>query len=265
MCSVTFWPRRRGYLLAMNRDEQRTRITGLPPGRFAVGDRTVAHPREPGGGTWISVNDRGAAFALVNWYAIPLGASRPVASRGEVVLALRDCTDSDGAAARLRQLPLPRMNPFRVIGIFESERLAHEWRWDLRELACLRHDWAPRQWLSSGHNELAAQKIRAATFESVRAEDDAGSVTWLRRLHASHGPEPGPFSICMHRAEAATVSYTEIEVTGTTADMRHCGGSPCCAQQFVNITIEPDRSWPNANAYRHPWKAPSGAEEELKK
>ena len=83
MCTVSFIARRRGYLLAMNRDEQRTRPVGRLPHRRTMGGRTVLGPTEPGGGAWFTVNDTGTAFALVNWYSIPApGQANPV-SRGE--------------------------------------------------------------------------------------------------------------------------------------------------------------------------------------
>lgn len=236
MCSVTFWPKRGGYLLGMNRDESLMRIAGLPPARFAVGSRTAVHPSEPGGGTWISVNDRGVSVALINWYAITARAPQPAASRGDVVRALRDCGAAEEMASRCEHLPLARMNPFRVIGFFPGEAVVQEWSWDRRELVCRRHDWSPRQWLSSGHDEPAAQRIRSGTFEAVKLEADAGSGPWFRRLHASHEPQRGPFSTCMHRADAATVSYTEVEVTGTKAVMRHCLGPLCCAPAQMNET-----------------------------
>jgi hypothetical protein len=237
MCSVTFWPRRGGYLLAMNRDESLARVAGLPPARFVVGSRTAVHPQEPGGGTWISANDSGVGIALINWYAIRSRAPQPAASRGGVVLALRNCATMEEAEAGLGELPLARMNPFRVTGFFETERRVCEWRWNLDELVCLRHDWSPRQWLSSGYDEATAQRVRAATFDSLRRQADAGSLPWLRRLHASHGPKRGPFSTCMHRTDAATVSYTEIEVAETAVVMRHKPGPPCCAGELVSETI----------------------------
>lgn len=237
MCSVTFWPRRGGYLLAMNRDESRARVAGLPPARFTVGSRSVVHPREPRGGTWISVNDHGVGLALVNWYAIAARAPAPAASRGDVVMALRDCLDPDDATARLHGLPLARTNPFRVMGFFPQRSWVGEWRWDLGKLVCRHGAWEPGQWLSSGYDEPAAQRVRGETFERMRAEGDAGSLTWLRRLHASHGPEPGPFSTCMHRTDAATVSYTEAEVCETSAVMRHSDGPPCCAGELATEAI----------------------------
>lgn len=237
MCSVTFWPRRGGYLLAMNRDEMLSRITGLAPERMVIGARTVLHPREPGGGTWISVNDLGVGIALINWYAISAQATPPTVSRGDVVRTIRDCGDMDEAAGRLEQLPLQRMNPFRLMGIFPWESTVGEWRWDLHDLVHVRHDWSPGQWLSSGHDEAGAQRIRSATFNLMRTETDAGSLPWLRRLHASHGPERGPYSTCMHRADAATVSYTEVEVAGPSVVMRHHQGPPCGARDFVSEWI----------------------------
>lgn len=237
MCSVTFWPRQDGYLLGMNRDESLIRVVGLPPTRITIGTRTAIHPSEPGGGTWTSLNDHGVGIALINWYAITTRASQPTASRGDVVLALRNCRTADEAADLLSGLPLVRTNPFRVIGFFAPDQEVWEWRWNLRELACLRHDWSPSQWLSSGYDEPTAQRIRGTTFDSMRREPDAGSIAWLRRLHASHGTERGPFSICMHRDDAATVSYSELEVSGTLATMRHCLGAPCRARDFLGETI----------------------------
>ena len=123
MCTVTFSPRRRGYALAMNRDEKLTRVAGLPPAEKIIQGRAVLAPSEPGGGTWLALNDSGVTFALINWYAITARVRARSASRGQVV--------------------------------------------------------------------------------------------------RSHSPHPGPFSICMHRADAATVSFREVMVLANQAVMRH--------------------------------------------
>jgi len=59
MCTVTFIARQTGYCLGMNRDEMLTRPTGLTPKRLKVDGCAVIGPSEPGGGTWITVNDHG--------------------------------------------------------------------------------------------------------------------------------------------------------------------------------------------------------------
>jgi hypothetical protein len=51
----------------------------------------------------------------------------------------------------------------------------------------------------------------------------------LRRLHRSHSPEAGPFSTCMHRSDAATVSYTEITAFSRKARLRYHAAAPCNA------------------------------------
>jgi hypothetical protein len=221
----------------MNRDEQRSRVTGLPPAQFVLGERTVMHPREPGGGTWISVNDRGVCFALINWYAISDRAPLPTVSRGEVVLAVRACGSGSEAEPQVAGLPLSRMNPFRLVGFIEPEQRVLEWRWNLHELSVNHHPWSAGQWLSSGLDEPNAQRLRAAEYQRRRREPDAGSTEWLRRLHGSHAPECGPFSTCMHRDDAATVSYTEVEVGAAEVMMRHRNAPLCAGGQLEQMAV----------------------------
>src|SRR5262249_34623720 len=85
MCTVTFWPTRKGYRLAMNRDEKWDRPAGLPPTRQILGKRAAIFPNEPMGGTWIGLNDLGVAFALVNWYSVAQPVLTKSTSRGAVV------------------------------------------------------------------------------------------------------------------------------------------------------------------------------------
>ena len=227
MCTVTFWPRRQGYALAMNRDENLARVTGLPPHTFSLGHRKAMGPSEPGGGTWISLNDRGACLALINWYSITRRApGRPV-SRGTVVAATRWADDPVAANGILVDLPLRQLNPFRLLGFFPAGRQIIEWRWDLQKLSRHFHRWAGQQWVSSGFDETMAQQIRGKTFRAARSQKTAGRLDWLRRLHRSHSPQTGPFSTCMHRADAATVSYTEVLVQRADQSMNYHAGPPC--------------------------------------
>ncbi len=241
MCSVTFWPQRGGYLLGMNRDERLTRVAGLPPIRVVIEGCTVIHPREPNGGTWITLNDHGVAFALINWYSIPARAPQPAASRGDVALTLRGCLTVDEAEVRLHAQSLSHTNPFRLIGVFEEESRIGEWRWNLQALERIDHAWSPRQWLSSGYDEPKAQRLRGAAFELERNAGEAGTVPWIRRLHSSHSPERGPFSTCMHRADAATVSYSEIDVNPSSVEMRYSAGPLCGGAAWVH-EIAPRRT-----------------------
>lgn len=227
MCTVSFLTRADGFALAMNRDERRSRPRGRPPAAHRSGSRTVLMPSEPAGGTWIAVNDAGAAFALINWYRIDRAVTGPVASRGLVVPALAGTHGPVAAGKALARLPLDKMRPFRLVAVFPRGRRLVEWRWNGRRLIRRRWRWADRVWVSSGFDEPAAQRIRGAVFGHARRQPGAGTLTWLRQLHRSHRPEPGPFSFCMHRAEAVTVSYTDVVVTDRRVRMHHRLGSPC--------------------------------------
>lgn len=237
MCTVTFIARRNGYLLGMNRDEKLDRAIALPPRQFCLENRKVICPSEPGGGTWIGVNDAGSTLALINWYSVPGRASGNAVSRGEVVrLALP--SDSVCSVERaLARLPLEGVNPFRLLGVFPADRHLIEWRWNSTRLDRLEHRWQTGTWISSGFDEPGAQLARERTFRESLREPSATSVEWLRRLHGSHTPVRGPYSTCMHRGDAATVSYTEILVSPGTARVRYRAGAPCCGATISEKTL----------------------------
>jgi hypothetical protein len=227
MCTVTFSPRKNGYALAMNRDEKLYRITGLPPRSCKINDRTVISPSEPGGGTWISLNDAGATLALINWYSVTIQVKSRSVSRGEVVNATGSVHTPGLAAQTLAHLPLNQINPFRLIGVFPATHEIIEWRWNQKMLVRKPHRWTLQQWISSGFDEPMAQRFRGRTFQIAQKQKSVGSLRWLRRLHGTHSPEAGPFSTCMHRSDAATVSYTEVVVSERDAAMRYHAGAPC--------------------------------------
>lgn len=227
MCTVTFLPGRKGYRLGMNRDEQRSRVHARPPKQISGKGGTLLAPHEPGGGTWIGLNSFGVSFALINWYSVNRRVTKQPVSRGEIIPAARKAKSHDEVTSALRELPLRRINPFRLIGVFPVAEVIVEWRWDLQRLVARRHRWAVQQWISSGFDEPKAQRVRSATFRRASQQASFGTLDWLRRLHRSHAPEPGPFSTCMHRKDAVTVSYTEISVHGSRGAMVYHDGPPC--------------------------------------
>jgi hypothetical protein len=236
MCTVTFSPRKRGYALAMNRDEKLTRAAGLPPAENIINGRRVLAPSEPSGGTWISVNDTGVTFALINWYSIRTRVETKPISRGEVVRAVSFCNTAVLADEKLELLLLKHINPFRLIGVFPETEEILEWRWNLIRLSTQKHSWRLQQWISSGFDEPQAQRMRGKTFQTAARQAFAGSLAWLRRLHRSHLPTTGPFSTCMHREDAATVSYTEVNVSSRKSEMRYFGASLCrCARSQLQV------------------------------
>jgi Transport and Golgi organisation 2 len=238
MCTISFIARERGYLLAMNRDEKLTRPKGLPPTILSLDDRKVICPSEPSGGTWIALNDAGVTFALINWYSIKAGISKNPVSRGEVVNFVRSQISADGASEILGRLPLKQINPFRLIGVFPLTQEIVEWRWDLEKLDCKRLPWRWQQFISSGFDEQTAQIVRNKNFNLAIRQDTAGTLGWLRRLHRSHTPASGPFSTCMHRDDAATVSYAEVAFNVHRVTMRYKASAPCQSHSWHQKHLE---------------------------
>jgi hypothetical protein len=223
MCTVSFLPVRSGFLLAMNRDEKKTRVRARAPRELWTGTHRALFPSEPDGGTWVGVNDIGLTLALVNWYAKPQRDRALCVSRGIIVPHLLAADAMGDIGAMLADLPLGRINSFRLIAASAGEKRLREWRWDGALLSVGSFRWARRHWFSSGYDEALVAKKRAA----VAADTPALTPARLRRLHAAHAPERGAFSLCMHRQDAETVSYTEIAVSGRGVRMRYAGGSPC--------------------------------------
>jgi hypothetical protein len=129
--------------------------------------------------------------------------------------------------------------PFRLVGIFRSERVINEWRWDGVAKRNLAFSWARKHWFSSSLSDSLAEKERGRTCETAAGEPAAGNNGWLRRLHASHVPKPGPFSVCVHRQDAATVSYTEVRCDRTQILMDYLDGNPCLKEGFDELASLP--------------------------
>jgi hypothetical protein len=225
MCSVSFLPRNDGFVLAMNRDERLSRVSGLPPGEHRRDGLLMLYPRELSGGTWIGVNSTGMAFSLINWYSQPDCAHGTPLSRGEVVRTLLSARDSKAAGTLLRELPLKRMNPFRLMAVSLAERSLTEWHSGCGDLEPFDLSWKRHHWFSSSLDEGKANQVRRRVC--ARMHGDFFDLPLLRKLHRSHAPTAGPFSLCMHRDDACTVSYTEINVRGAMATTYYVAGPPC--------------------------------------
>jgi hypothetical protein len=117
MCTVVLL-RRPGHrwplLLAANRDEMISR-PARPPGRHWP-DRAdvVAGLDELAGGSWLGLNDSGAAAAILNRHGT-LGPAEVRRSRGELVLEALDHADAAAAAEALAALDPRAYRPFNMI------------------------------------------------------------------------------------------------------------------------------------------------------
>lgn len=242
MCTLTVVTRNDTYIMAMNRDEKIARGTGFPPEIHEFEDAQAIYPLDGDGGTWFATNEYGIALALLNWNTVaPHVIDVKTRSRGRVIPALIDSRSLSDLHAVFDASNFKGMMPFRLVGVFPSEQKIWEWRWDSKQFGLQAHEWESRHWFSSSLSDDRAESARGAVCRTAWHESDAGSLSWLRRLHASHAGDPGPFSLCVHRDDVKTLSYSEAVVTPGRIQMGHFRGSPCTMaqiQQFHAIEIE---------------------------
>lgn len=228
MCTLSFLPTKPGYLLAMNRDELKDRSAALPPALHQHNSELLVYPQEPSGGTWIAANSRGDLFALMNANA-PTAVNLPLKriSRGEIIPYLLRARDLDEANRLWGELPLAGMHPFRLFAIFRLSHRLFQWSWNGSRLTSREHEWIRNHWFSSSRSDARAEGERGRVCEMSWHEGAAASTAWLRALHSSHIPDAGAYSICVHRPDAATVSYTEVDCTSRELRMSYLAGHPC--------------------------------------
>ncbi len=237
MCTLTFIPKNEGYLVGMNRDELLTRPTALLPRIYSQDGMEYVCPREPFGGTWIASNNLGNLLALLNWNEIDvehLGEKRRTRGLVSPDLILEENLSSTGT--RLGHLSLEGIFPFRLVGVFFNEKQLIEWRWDGNCIQRIESAWVRKHWFSSGLSDTKATEERGRVCQAASLDPAVGNTNWLRKLHRSHEPEPGPFAVCVHRLDAATVSYTEVDCCPSHISMSYLSGNPCLKTDFETVT-----------------------------
>ena len=136
MCTLSLITRDSGYLLAMNRDEKIERGAGELPETHLLHGVSVIYPSDGAAGTWISVNSYGNTFALLNSNVVlGHGLDRTgMRSRGQIIPSLGPPSSMAEVQKTAGVLDLEKTLPFRLVGVFLSEKAIGEWRWDSGQL-----------------------------------------------------------------------------------------------------------------------------------
>jgi transport and Golgi organization protein 2 len=238
VCTLSWSPLPEGYAVAMNRDERRTRAPAFPPGPVDAGGVPALMPVDgDAGGTWISVNDRGHTLALLNrWDESPHDAGTPVVSRGLLVRDLAGLPGAGELRSALAGLPLARYRPFTLVSVAPAGYpLLFEWNGQELSPGTVSEPGLVRT--SSGSDQTGVERSRGALFRAAREAPGGLTPEVLTALHRSHLPEKGPLSICMHRDEAVTVSFSLITVSGDVVLFRYVAGSPGETEGFTESSL----------------------------
>jgi hypothetical protein len=227
VCTLTWLAFEHGYELFFNRDEKRTRARALAPTLHAAGDARWIAPTDPdGGGTWLGVNTRGVTVALLNGYQPADQLAREFESRGKLVDALLGAASTAEVRARIERHELTRFRSFAIVAFQpEIEPIQAVWDGSRLDLSVL----APpdRPVCSSSLDPIGASASRRALFARMTARANSLDAQLLLRFHASHEPERGSLSPCMHRDDAQTVSLTRVRVSRARVELAYSPSAPC--------------------------------------
>ncbi|MDH3283805.1 MAG: hypothetical protein OEQ13_03625, partial [Acidobacteriota bacterium] len=120
-----------------------------------------------------------------------------------------------------------RYRPFSLAA-FEPGRAPSMATWNGRTLTSRELGPEDMPLISSGWSQDAAEASRRASFaELSQGGTRPLNQELLLRFHGSHDPERGPFSPCMHRRDAATVSMSWIRVRPREVTFTYVDGPPC--------------------------------------
>lgn len=229
MCTVSLIPTAGGFRLIANRDERRSRQAGLAPQARTLGSRRALFPVDAAaGGSWVGVNDRGLAVALLNRYT--MAAHDACAScvdarkdtgrgslitRGTLVPLLLACDDLRSALASAWTIDRRRFAPFRLVlaqgscaAVITSE--ADRWSVQTRTLD------GPLMVTSSALGDAHVDAPRRRLFARLLAA--GGWSDGQRAFHRHQWSLRPDISVVMARSDARTVSRTSVETgrRGTT-------------------------------------------------
>lgn len=234
MCTLTFIPKPRGFVLGMNRDDRYSRSPAMAPAVYQAGSQQALYPVEPGSGTWIAVNQAGLGFAILNW-SVPQGEK--LHSRGRLIPGLAACSGLEAVAEEVSKMNLAGTLPFRLIAVSAQKEEIRECLWNGSAVAFKIRPWKLTHWFSSGLGDDLAERSRRPVCLAADATPEAGSIEWMRTLHQSHVPERGAFSICVHRDDAGTLSYTEVQCDAERVSMGYSPGYACESSGIVVVEL----------------------------
>lgn len=236
MCTLSVLLQPQGFLVAMNRDERRSRPLGGALRLLEEGGRRVAHPTDvEAGGTWFGASSAGFVAAVLNNYAADdANAIRPL-SRGAIPATLLAASGPTEALATLDALDAGQYRPFRAVLVIPGEGV-----WvhvsDGARVTEAEHPWADLLLVSSGLDEPRVRAHRLGLFDALRAAEPGREA--LRSLHFQQNPAQLELGFSMERPEARSVSYTELEVVGGRWVLRHLEEPPIGYDEARRAALE---------------------------
>ncbi len=240
MCTVSWAATADGYELFCNRDERRTRAAAQAPTvRRSRGVRFVAPTDAEAGGTWIAANEYGLTLCLLNRYtddgSPPAGELK---SRGLLLPELISLRDAAEVMRAVECGSLSQFRPFTLLALAADAPPAAACWTGHRLLFADEEADSLMPLTSSSFDSTEVVRERMKLFRSMSAGHPGRAGELLSRFHHSHEPEPGPFSVCMHRPDASTVSFSRVKVSPVSIEFYYRPSPPCAGARGVRVSLQ---------------------------
>lgn len=220
MCTVTFIPTRKQYILTSNRDEKKGRSSASGPELYSFDSGKILFPKDgDAGGTWIAVHENGNALVFLNGAFVAHKPKPPYRkSRG---LILVDLIDSPTPYNSFLAINLNKIEPFTAI-IWDDQHL-FECRWDGKQKHHqLIENTEPRIWSSSTLYDQAIIEKRKSWFESWIRKNPTPSQDEILHFHRFTGDGDSSNDLLMNRdGKVSTISITSLAITNVGGLMHH--------------------------------------------
>lgn len=257
MCTVSWLHHNGGYQVLFNRDELKTRKPALPPRIVQQGGmRFIAPVDGNAGGSWIGVNQRGLTLCLLNRYqdAPTHPPSHPYTSRGLLLMRLLDSCSHIHLLERLEALDMAHYQPYNLL-VLAPEQSARLVQWNGREMVIEHDAEASMPLCSSSYDHGRVIAGRQQQFQQMVSAAGRVDAAMLYAFHRSHTPEPSAYSVCMHRSDASTVSFSWIKVDGQRRRIAflYQPHSPCGGVLSAHVAPLIDPNWNEDDAVQEGW------------
>jgi len=236
VCTLTWFVKATGYELFFNRDERKSRSRAIAPKKF---QQKTIHYLSPidtdAGGTWIATNHFGITVCLLNYYQYEhKDLNQNWISRGELVKDFASTSNLRQATEDFEALDLSHYRAFRLFMIDNkgSNRL---FVWNGNQLHIEENINTAKT--SSSVNTQEVKVSRYGLYHDLCLSDSTSSKDFIN-FHASHLPNKSAQSVCMHREDANTVSFSHIDVSAGTASFSYADGPPCTAKLQQAIVLD---------------------------
>jgi uncharacterized protein with NRDE domain len=211
MCTVSYIPSNKGFILTSNRDEKIQRIT-IPPKTYRFNDSSLIYPKDlEKGGTWICIGNQNKVACLLNGaFENHLKKENYTYSRGAIPILV--------AKQGLGKNHIPKdqlfnTEPFTLIIIEqEKEIILTEYRWDGLELHKTNKDSSYCHiWSSATLYNAMVREERENWFKTWQNQTPHKTTSNILEFHLTKKGNEDSNDIQINRPNGLkTVSVTQI-------------------------------------------------------